>query len=598
MKFKNKRAFFFNFILMLFSVFVPCIFFCTLISYLWMQQAQEDAFANDGMMLSLASRTFDTVLRDTTLAIGLMETDDQLTASLSSSSQELMNMSAAQFLGLESAWNDTARIIMAKPYVSEVYFFLERYPDFVFTEDGISALSSIPDTRWLDIYHNQESSVHLWAQPLSANPELPQRSEHSIYIYRRLPYLHWPDELKGVIAVRLEEAYFDALFDDLPQNTLRNIFILDDKFTQLYSLHGGTYTQYLKDEDIVFGERVNFTRTTSQGKILISVVNSSTFNWSYISILPLSSISGQFKNMRRFVYLFIILAFFISICLASFITRRNYRPIRTMVQMIDTYRIKGIIEDVEKYSHDEYGYVIYNLVQTLVAKQSAEKNLAIEKLLQKEASLLAMQAQINPHFLYNTLEVINWEAIDLLGAGNNISQMLLCLSSNLRYITQKNGRLVALREELDNLAKYITLQKLFTDDKISFSFRIDNQLLESKVPKLILQPLVENALTHGLPNASYGIVRICVQERCDGVRIKVLDNGKGFSPEKLKTIQNDLEQENTALRTRHLGLQNIDSRLKLLYGKEYGLSIRTKQSRGTCITVFLPNDESENHSSS
>ena len=379
---------------------------------------------------------------------------------------------------------------------------------------------------------------------------------------------------------------------------MRNIFILDDKFTQLYSLHGGTYTQYLKDEDIVFGERVNFTRTTSQGKILISVVNSSTFNWSYISILPLSSISGQFKNMRRFVYLFIILAFFISICLASFITRRNYRPIRTMVQMIDTYRIKGIIEDVEKYSHDEYGYVIYNLVQTLVAKQSAEKNLAIEKLLQKEASLLAMQAQINPHFLYNTLEVINWEAIDLLGAGNNISQMLLCLSSNLRYITQKNGRLVALREELDNLAKYITLQKLFTDDKISFSFRIDNQLLESKVPKLILQPLVENALTHGLPNASYGIVRICVQERCDGVRIKVLDNGKGFSPEKLKTIQNDLEQENTALRTRHLGLQNIDSRLKLLYGKEYGLSIRTKQSRGTCITVFLPNDESEKHSSS
>lgn len=115
--------------------------------------------------------------------------------------------------------------------------------------------------------------------------------------------------------------------------------------------------------------------------------------------------------MRRFVYLFIILAFFISICLASFITRRNYRPIRTMVQMIDTYRIKGIIEDVEKYSHDEYGYVIYNLVQTLVAKQSAEKNLAIEKLLQKEASLLAMQAQINPHFLYNTLEVINWEAL-------------------------------------------------------------------------------------------------------------------------------------------------------------------------------------------
>lgn len=589
MKFKTKRAFLSNFIVALISVFVPCVFFCVLVSYLWMQQEQKESFANDEMMLSLASQTFDTVLRDTTLAIGLMEADESLTASLSGSSQGMRDMPIAQFFALESAWMDTVRIIMAKPYISSVYFFLERYPDFVFDENGIRSINSVPDMRWLEEYYRQDRSIHLWAQPMEVREEPLIRAGRTIWLYRRMPYLHWDDSLKGVVAIRLEEAYFDALFDSLPQNAVRNIFILDDKFTQLYSLHEDSYTHYLQDGDIAFGESVNFTRDTDRGKMLISVVNSSAFNWSYISVLPLATLSDQFAGMRRFVFLFILLAFLISLCLAAFITHRNYRPIRTMVQMIHTYRTKGVIESVDTYSHDEYGYVIYHLVQTLLARQEAEKQLAIEQILQKESSLLALQSQINPHFLYNTLEVVNWEAIDLLGPGNNISQMLLCLSSNLRYITQKNGRLVALREELDHLTKYITLQKLFTEDRVLFSFRVDGALLERKVPKLMLQPLVENAILHGFASDAHGVVRVRIHGRRGGISVSVLDSGRGLAPEALADVRRMLEGDELP-QHKSLGLKNINSRLKLLYGEEFGLHIRSRLGRGTCVSIFIPGE--------
>lgn len=591
MRLKTKQVFLSNFILMLLSVFVPCVFFCSLLSILWTRQAQKDAFSNEETMLSLASRTFDTVLRDVTLAIGLMETDEQLTASLYAASGGLRNLPASSFLSLNTAWNDTVRVLLAKPYVSNVYLYLEQYPDFVFTDENIRLLEHMSDTRWLDAYRAQDPGVSLWTQSLDAASFFSKAPAESIYISRRLPYLHWDDELRGVITVRLEDSYFHALFDDLPQNTSRNIFILDDKFTQLFSLHTGTYTQYLQDEDILFGECVNFTRRTQQGDILVSVVNSSAFNWSYISVLPLSDISNRFLNLRRLAYLFIAIALLVSLCLASFITHRNYKPIRFMVQIIDNYRQNGTLTEDDHYSGNEYGYVIHTLIRTLTARQEAEKNLAIEKMLQEEASLLALQAQINPHFLYNTLEIINWEAIDLLGTDNNISRMLLCLSSNLRYATHKSGRFVTLREDLENLSQYITIQKLFTEDRISFSYRIDEALLDRRIPKLLLQPLVENALIHGLSKAADGSVRIRIQDCGNGIKLRVLDNGAGFSPEALSEVRANLEHGEASSGT-CLGLKNIDSRLKLLYGKEFGLKIFSIQNRGTCIQAYLPGAKS------
>jgi two-component system sensor histidine kinase YesM len=227
------------------------------------------------------------------------------------------------------------------------------------------------------------------------------------------------------------------------------------------------------------------------------------------------------------------------------------------------------------------------LIQTFIAKQEADQKLAAEKLLRKESSLLALQSQINPHFLYNTLDAINWESIDQLGIGNPISKMLLCLSSNLRYITRKTDRLVSLQEELNNLEQYITLHKLSTSNKVSFDIDVDKQLLDRSVPVLLLQPLVENAINHGLSNTPDGFVKIRIAESNDKLLIEIQDNGCGFTSKRLQEIQTMLDSGELTGND-SLGIKNVDGRLKLLYGPECGLHIQSAPDCGCCIQILLP----------
>lgn len=587
MKFRTKRTFLSNFIIIFSCVFIPCMFFCMLISNLWTAQAKKDAFANDEMMLSLTSHSFDIILQDITQSIYLIEADEQLAAALPGFQTSLWDLSASEFLNLDKTWQESIRTIAAKPYVNDVYMYLESYPDFIFTEDRIIELGDLEQIAWLDEYRGQDASVSFWAQPLFTTSTQSGYTEQSVFFFRRLPYLYFDDEMEGVIAVSIDNSYIDSLFNNLPQNSERHIFILDNEFTQLYSLSGGTFTQYVQTQDIQLGKSVNFSRETDAGSVLISIVNSSSFNWSYISVIPSSALLTQLESLWRMAYTYILLALLISICLAILVTQRNYRPVRFMIQLIDMYREKGVIEDNTKYSSDEYGYIVYNIIQTLIAKQEADQKLAEEKILRKESSLLALQSQINPHFLYNTLDAINWESIDLLGIDNNISKMLLCLSSNLRYITKKTDCFVTLREELENLHQYITLHELSTNNRISFEVKTDNHLLERSVPTLLLQPLVENAVIHGLSKTSDGLVRITVADTINGILIEVRDNGCGFSPERLHTIRQMLASE-MLTSNESLGLKNVDSRLKLLYGKEHGLQINSRQGEGCCIMILLP----------
>lgn len=581
MNFRTKRTFLSNFIIILVCVFVPCTFFCIIISNLWTAQSKKDIIAKDETMLTLTSHSFDILLQDITKSIDLIEADEQLSDALPPHHSNLWELSASDFLNLDATWQASIRTIMAKPYVSKVYMYLEQHPNFVFTEDRIIELGSLNQTAWLDEYRSQDKSVMLWAKPLESD------NDESVFIFRRLPYLYFDEEMEGVIAVSLKRSYFDSLFSNLPQTSERHIFILDNKFTQLYSLRSGDFTQYVQPEDIQPGKSINFSRSFEEGSVFISIVNSSSYNWSYISVIPSRVLLDQVESLYGMVYAYVLLALLISICLAILVTQRNYRPVRFMIQLIDMYHQKGVIEENVKYSSDEYGYIIYNLIQTFIAKQEADRKLSAEKLLRKESSLLALQSQINPHFLYNTLDAINWESIDQLGIDNSISKMLLCLSSNLRYITSKTDRFVSLQEELNNLQQYITLHELSTSNRISFEICVDEGLLDHSVPVLLLQPLVENAIIHGLSNTPDGHVQIRIAASGKKLLIEIQDNGCGFTPERLDAIQTMLSSEELT-GSESLGLKNVDSRLKLLYGAEWGLHIQSVQGHGCCIQIILP----------
>jgi len=223
------------------------------------------------------------------------------------------------------------------------------------------------------------------------------------------------------------------------------------------------------------------------------------------------------------------------------------------------------------------------------------------KLSTKQAELLALQNQINPHFLYNTLEAIRGDA--LCAGLDSVADTTEALSTFFRYTITETGNLVTLEDELENVENYFKIQKYRFGEKLSMEIHFsegDQSELKWKLPKLTLQPIVENAIFHGLESkAEGGKVSIYVEPTRTKLRISIKDNGMGISEEKLEELNHKLEHISVSYvsekgnRRGGIALANVCRRIKLLFGEEYGLHVYSVVGFGTNVQVSIPLIKSE-----
>lgn len=238
---------------------------------------------------------------------------------------------------------------------------------------------------------------------------------------------------------------------------------------------------------------------------------------------------------------------------------------------------------------------IRNLLDVCAQEMTRKNSAAI---FHKHAELTALQSQINPHFLYNTLESVRGQA--LLDGNEEIARMMEALSSFFRYSISRKGTLVTLRDELANIQNYMLIQRYRFNNRFSMEIYIDEEdedAYDFKIPKLIIQPVVENAVFHGLEERlEGGTVSIEVIVTDKHMMITVSDNGKGMDDETLARLnkrihsqedklveEDEREQTNTGI-----GLPNIHKRLQLLFGEEYGLSVYSTLNQGTDVEITVP----------
>lgn len=194
----------------------------------------------------------------------------------------------------------------------------------------------------------------------------------------------------------------------------------------------------------------------------------------------------------------------------------------------------------------------------------------------------ALQAEINPHFLYNTLEAINW--IGRLHKIPDISNMTQMLAETMRYSLDKKSSSVTLREEIDHVRKYLGIQKIRYGEKLSILIDIPEEMLQINIPKLTIQPIVENAIVHGLENKmEKGRLRILGQVTKQGIKIVIEDNGCGMTQEKIDSLYDETEKTN-----RGIGFYNVQKRIQLLFGDSFGLEVFSILDKGTRISIHLP----------
>lgn len=279
----------------------------------------------------------------------------------------------------------------------------------------------------------------------------------------------------------------------------------------------------------------------------------------------------------------------ISIVLSYYVTN----PIAFLSNRMSKYKSNDYIKN-SKYLErtDEIGILFNEYNSMLHELDSYIKKEYQNKLITLDSQMKSLEAQINSHFLYNTLESIN--SLAEIEGIETISTMSMALGSMFRYSIKTKSELVTIADEINHVKDYLSIQQIRFSNRFHVDISIPQTLYNTKVLKLILQPIVENAFYHGLNYCTTGnYIQLSAKVVDHLLYIMVSDNGKGMSKEQLHTLKEHLKKPAKFMELGHrnkqsIGLKNIHSRIELYYGQTYGLSIQSKEGQGTVVTIKIP----------
>ncbi|WP_462409137.1 cache domain-containing sensor histidine kinase [Neobacillus sp. Marseille-QA0830] len=318
-------------------------------------------------------------------------------------------------------------------------------------------------------------------------------------------------------------------------------------------------------------------------------IQSNYFDWNYINLIPFNEIFKDI-NFIKSVFVFIFCLMFMVVMIVGIRFAKNITtPLENLVASVEYLKV-GDFKEAKKEAlkspitqDDEVGLLQQNF-QTMTHRidELINENYA-KQLTIKETEFKALQAQINPHFLYNTLESINW-----LAKGNGqfqISKMVEALGFLLRNSISLKKPMITIEEELNIVKNYIIIQKYRFEDRLNFQMEVDSELSRLYIPKLTLQPLVENAINYALePMVEPCKVRIYSSVNEQTIQLIVEDNGPGMEPAYLEKLRHG----QIKTRGQGVGISNINERIKLAYGEDYGIKIESVPNQGTKVMINLP----------
>lgn len=362
---------------------------------------------------------------------------------------------------------------------------------------------------------------------------------------------------------------------------------------QYSTLVEGTFTgdmnQLIKKNEFKAG--TGFVAKLNNEKYILSVYPLDNSALSTVVYIPLSNVTKSaaplLYSMLGIIFLFLTISIFISIRLSNRLTA----PVTSLSVQIRNWnglklhlpRVKGTIETD----------ILYNAFQEMIQQiQLLMERNAQENRQKRKAELLALQAQINPHFLYNTLDSIN--ALAILRDDKDISNMTTSLAHLLRLSIGQPDEFVTIDEEIRHIKAYMTIQKIRYNDKFDVEYHIEEKIREFPVIRLILQPLIENCIYHGLETKDgKGHITVSVQNRDDIIQIQIIDDGLGTDKETEKKIQHNLASARKPGGDCSVGIYNVNERLRLYYGDRASMTFQSTENTGTVITIQYPKEKGE-----
>lgn len=419
----------------------------------------------------------------------------------------------------------------------------------------------------------------------SAKPEW-QYFNENILLLRRINNRNTLKEM-GTLVIVLKKDVFEKILNNMHDN--QDFMILSEYGELMCDFSQQSQSKITPD---IYGKYIhgkNGHYINRQFKELVCFVSLKNTAWNVISVIPLKTLYKDVNSVSGYIILFGILSCAVLIIINKVFAESIEKPIAGLVKKMEIFKKENVLDTVSSDRNDEIGYLEQNFNEMSQHLKNVVTTMYLERISRKNAYIKALQAQINPHFIYNTLENISWTA--RMNNDAAVSDMIGTLAKLMEVNFRKKEKQVSVEDEVSYIENYYKLIKFRFGDEITFRYSVEPKTKFVKIPTLLIQPLVENSVNHGVRKTMRkGIVLIKTYISGENMIIEVIDNGVGIEPERLEEINDRLGKslDEGMNETDNIGIVNTSNRIKLCYGDKYGLKISTIEGHFCKITICIP----------
>ncbi|WP_456271142.1 cache domain-containing sensor histidine kinase [Bacillus sp. AK031] len=391
----------------------------------------------------------------------------------------------------------------------------------------------------------------------------------------------------GTIFIAVDLNFFEKSLQSLLQRDNSTIWMTDSEGRIIYHTAPGR----IGSVDKKFGgyPRINGSFKTNglENNLLISTDKFQNSDWYLFHSIPVSFLTKETDAVRIGTIAAFIILVLLSTIFSIILAWNVSSPLNKLTKLMKQVEKGNFNVDLPVNSKDEVG-MLTNSFNSMIQQINhlIKKNYQIE-LRQKDAELYALQSQINPHFMYNTLETIGYAVEE--GEKDTVVKTVTLLGRMLRYSLNNKDKVVPISLEVTHVKDYLTIQKFRFEDRIDFEIHEEIETRLYYTPKFILQPIIENAIKYGLEQHNKTLIEIFINRSADGEIILTLkDNGPGIKEKKLIELNETFKTNPMAKRDAKFGLVNVNARIAMIFGEEYGLQLKSENHKGTEVIIRIP----------
>lgn len=479
------------------------------------------------------------------------------------------------------------KILNTSRLLQSVYLVSDDFEYFCKSEiNRTYRRNELMQTAWSQMLHQTEDNA--WYVISGQNNIVEKREDNTLTMVKRI-YNSRFDRVVGYISANIGFQELENYLSQFKFGQTGYLVVCDSDGHVVYhpdaSLGGQRYDRFEEIEK----SRDTFTRENT----LVTYQVSETSGLVYIAHTPLSEVIVPVATIQKTVLFLFVASILLSLCYAGVIAGRIYAPIKVLITHMKKAAGGDTSVRIREIRHDEMGSLYENFNYMISRIERLIQKLYEQEVMTKELRIKNLQIQLNPHFLYNVLDSIHWAARE--NDMDDVCKMTFLLS---RYFQKNldNGRdWSAVSDIASAMKSYMELQKIRYGEKLMYEIDVDPDIADCLVPKYLFQPLLENAILHGIEKrSSTGICHVAWTKEGDKIHFCVEDNGTGIEAERLEEIRAAIERNDMNM-AEHFAFRNINAQLHMLYGSEYHLMIDSTPGEGTRVEFYMPLQKEGNH---